>query len=156
MRYSWNLYRTSLRGWLAFGDAALELHPTLVVLESALGGLHGDNAHPLIGTPVGWLLLNHVTRTPVSNVWSCTDSTRTRQSSICSAGRWDEVGAKVCERGCTVAWPPARRAEPRSFPCWRRHPSLRVVVRACRDALCLPRSATRPCVENTTALIGRR
>jgi hypothetical protein len=115
----------------------------------------------------GTITAYHVTRTPVSNVWSCTDVQRTRPSaaySVNSVGRWDEVGVvaglwepreSTFHRNMAVC--EGRRQ--RSFPCWRRRSSLRSIVHArrqSRDALCLPCSARRPCTLNTEAFIGPR
>jgi hypothetical protein len=89
--------------------SSLKLHPTLVVLESCPGGLHGDNGAAFIGSAVGCDVLNHVTRTPVDNVWNCTDSHL--HATLCPLQRW-KMGrggsARVCVCGCTVAWPPCQ------------------------------------------------
>lgn len=55
-------------------------------------------------------MLYHVTRTPVSNVWSCTDVQRTRHSAACSVKRW-KMGRAGCSRWSvgvhfTATWPP--------------------------------------------------
>jgi hypothetical protein len=157
-----DLCRTNKLAWLVgtgAGDAALVARTTSHARSLGLcpGGLHGDNGASFIGSAVGCDVLNHVTRTPVYNVWNCTDSHRTRHSAICSVGRWDEVGARVCVLRLHRSM--AALPEPQSheaFPCWRRRPSLRMVVRACRDALWLPSLQHDRALNIATALIGCR
>jgi hypothetical protein len=90
---------------------------------------------------VGCDVPNHVTRTHVTNVRSCTDSQRTRHSSLTSVGIWDEGQRRWrarFDRSIAVALSQAQSIfYPPSFPCWRRHPSLRM-SRACLQGSALP------------------
>jgi hypothetical protein len=105
-----SIEQACVAGWRWLRDAALVAPTSSHARRLGIcpGGLHGDNGAAFIGSAVGCAVLNHVTRTPVYNVWNCTDSHRTRHSAFCSVGRWDEVGARVCVCGCTVAWPPCQ------------------------------------------------
>ena len=69
----------------------------------------------------GTITAYHVTRTLVSNVWSCTDVQRTRPSaaySVNSVGRWDEL--LVCgspeKAHFTATWPCVKDAASEAFP----------------------------------------
>ena len=142
-------------------------HPTLVVLESALGGLHGDNGAAAIGSAVGCRGdYNCISRNANACLQRLELHRRATHATLCRlqreqrwkmgrvAGLW-EPRESTFHRNMAVC----EGRSQRSFPCWRRRSSLRSIVRArrqSRDALCLPCSARRPCTLNTEAFIGPR
>ena len=161
------LCRSSLRGWKMLRCGSRTSIPRSSSWSLPSVGCIVTMAPLLLEVP--WdaeatIPAHHVTRTPVSNVWSCTDVQRTRPSAACSVGRWDEVGADRVVAGLWPANSPqhgrvCRGQSQRSFPCWRRRCSLRSIVHArrqSRDALCLPCSARRTCTPNTEMFIGPR
>jgi len=122
VRKSW----TSVEAACAAGrcsDAQMRLsndHPTLVVLESALGGLHGDNGAAAIGSAVG--CRRHYSCTS-RNANACLQRLelhrRATHATLCRLQRWKMGRGGSRPSSCwsvasqfTVTWPCVLRAEP--------------------------------------------
>ena len=95
-------------------------HPTLVVLESALGGLHGDNGAAAIGSAVG--CRGHYSCTS-RNVNACLQRLelhrRATHATLCRLQRWKMGRGGSRASSCwsvasqfTATWPCVQRAEP--------------------------------------------